>query len=141
MGYQIVMGIPESDGIPDKGPTPRWDTRQEPTPPTSPILPLLQSDQTPHTPWLGCLIRCSFQSHLVWVQSHFTCSPPCENNIFNFTWKNSQNDHETTPLPSIRYLHESPNMPQILNSPIITYFPVMAAIQDGQNDQVIRNSE
>ena len=44
----------------------------------------------------------SFQSHLAWVQSHLTCSPPCKNNIFHLTWKNSQNSREATPFPSIR---------------------------------------
>ena len=40
--------------------------------------------------------------------SHLTCSPPCKNNIFHLAWKNSQNSHEATPIPSIRYLYESP---------------------------------
>ena len=43
---------------------------------------------------------CSFKSHLVWVQSHLTCSPPIENNIFHLAWENSQNSREATPFPS-----------------------------------------
>ena len=29
----------------------------------------------------------------------------CDNNIFHLAWKNSQNSHEETPFPSIRYLY------------------------------------
>ena len=42
----------------------------------------------------------------MWVQSRVL--PPCENNIFHLTWKNSQKNHEATPFPSVRYLYESP---------------------------------
>ena len=114
-------GIPDSDRIPDKGPHPEMGYQTGAH--TPPILPLLQSGQTSHTPWLGCLIQCSFQSYLVWVQSYFTCSPPCENNIFHLTWKNSQNNHETTPFPPIRYLLGVTKYTPNINFPYYHPFP------------------
>ena len=53
---------------------------------------------------------CSFQSHLMWVQSQLVCSPPLKNNIFHLGWKNFQNSREATPFPSIRYRYKSPVM-------------------------------
>ena len=61
------------------------------------IWNLLHSGQTTQpSPQLGCLLLCSFQSHLKWVQSHLTCSPPHRNNIFQHAWNQSQNNHEAT---------------------------------------------
>ena len=76
-------GIPDRDGIPDKDPHPQMGYQTGAHPPTPPNLAPAPILPDPPHPWLGCLIRCSFQSHLVWVQSHFTCSPPCE--ILSFT--------------------------------------------------------
>ena len=41
-------------------------------------------------------------SHLM-QQSHLACFLPCKNNISHLTWKNSQESHTVTPIPSIRY--------------------------------------
>ena len=107
-------GEPLALCLPPGPPAPIW-------PPCGPLSgpPVSQSGPVSATPsgWdggtthpqLGCSFQCLFQSHLVWVQSHLACSPPCENNIFHLSWKNSQNSHEATPFTSIRYLYESPN--------------------------------
>ena len=65
------------------------------------------------------VFQCTFQSHLTWVQSHLACSHPCENNIFNLTWKNSQNSLEASPFPLVRYLYESPTTHHV-NGTLVT---------------------
>ena len=48
--------------------------------------------------------KSSHVHHNTAATSHLAYSPPCKNNIFHLTWKNSPKNHKVTPIPSIRYL-------------------------------------
>ena len=52
---------------------------------------------------------CLFQFNLMRVQSHLTCSPPCENKYLSSCMEKFPKSHEATPIPSIRYLLRATN--------------------------------
>ena len=113
MGYQIWRMMGHQIGTTPcpllaslSGPAPVWPHPcSHLAPPTGhPNLAVPQS-MLPPPIWLGwgspppnVHLRCSFQSHLIWVEA-----TPCVNNIFHLAWKNSQNSREATPFPSIKY--------------------------------------
>ena len=68
---------------------------------------------TSHPSWDFC-----FDVHFNITSNGFNlpCSPP-HKFFFYHAWKKSQNYHEATPFPSIRYLYESPHMPETSNLP------------------------
>ena len=81
-----------------------------PAPPTT-ICPLFGSASLGShlvlPDWDVCFDVCfSLTSHGFNLTSR--APPPHKNNIFHFTWKNSQNSHKAIPFPPIRRLYESP---------------------------------
>ena len=60
---------------------------------------------------LGCLFWC-----LTWVQSHLTCSPPCNNNIFHLAWKKFPKKPWSNPVSIKKVLYESAMIKKVYNN-------------------------